>query len=64
MFGKLIGEILSTPVRLANVPIKVVSKVGDAMCGETDTVRITDRDPIALDELAEAIEDACDAGDD
>ncbi len=57
MFGNLIGKILAAPVRIINLPLQVGSKAIDGMCGETDTEAIRDRDPLALEELAEAIED-------
>ena len=60
MFGRILGKIISTPVRLANVPIKAVSKAGDFMLGESNTRPIKDRDPLGLDEVADSIDDACD----
>jgi hypothetical protein len=60
MFGRIIGKVLSTPVRLVNVPLKAASKATDYMLGESNTRRIKDRDPIGLDEIADAIDDACD----
>lgn len=60
MLGRLIGKVLSTPVRLANVPLKCVSKAGDYMLGYSDPPPIKDRDPIGLDEVADAIDKACD----
>lgn len=55
MFGKILGKALSTPVRLANIPLKVV----DDLC---DPVRrpLSERDPIKLDEIADEIDDAFD----
>lgn len=59
MFGRLIGKIISTPVRLINVPLKVVDDLTDPVrCGR----RIRDRDPIKLDQVADAIDDACEGG--
>ncbi len=55
MFGRLIGKIISTPVRLLNVPVKVFDKMTDAL----DTP-LKYRDPLKLGEIADAIDDACD----
>lgn len=60
MFGKLLGKILSTPVRLVNVPLQAASKAMDWSIGETDTTPIRRRDPIGLGEVADAIDEACD----
>ena len=60
MLGKLIGKVLSTPVRLANIPLKVANKGLDAMCGYTRTPPVKEYDPAGLDEVADAIDDACD----
>jgi hypothetical protein len=59
MFGRILGKIISTPVRLVNVPLKVLDDI-------TDPVRrpLRERDPIKLDEIADAIDDACDEDDD
>jgi hypothetical protein len=59
MFGKLIGKVLSTPVRLVNIPLKAAQKSLDFMVAEP-TRRLKDYDPIALDQVADAIDDACD----
>lgn len=60
MLGRFLGKVLSTPVRLVNVPLKVASKAADFMCGQRDTEDVKDRDPIGLDQVADAIDDACD----
>lgn len=60
MFGNLIGKVLAAPVRIINLPLQVASKTMDGMLGESNTRSIRDRDPLALEELAEAIEDITD----
>jgi hypothetical protein len=57
MIGKFIGKLLSTPVRLINVPVKVF----DNLCDPAERP-IKERDPLKLDEIADAIDEAC--GDD
>ena len=56
MFGNIIGKILAAPVRIINLPVQVMSKVADGMSGERWTRPIQDRDPLALEELAKAVE--------
>jgi len=34
MLGDIIGKVLAAPVRLANIPVKVVSKAADFALGE------------------------------
>lgn len=51
-----IGKVLSAPVRILNVPVKIVAKVADEMTGGP-SARVRDYDPLALDEVADAIED-------
>ncbi len=60
MFGNIIGKILAAPVRIINLPLQVASKALDSSMGMNQNVRIKDRDPLALEELAEAIEDITD----
>jgi hypothetical protein len=60
MFGRILGKILSTPVRLANVPLQAASKAADAMCGKRHTDAVAERDPVGLGEIADAIDRACD----
>jgi hypothetical protein len=55
MFGRILGKIISTPIRLANIPLKVVDKVTSF-----DTRKVSDRDPVGLDDVADAIDEACD----
>ena len=57
MVGKLLGKIVSAPIRLINLPIQVAGKLVDFACGETNSTPIKDRDPLALEELAEATEE-------
>lgn len=59
MFGRILGKIISTPVRLVNVPLKVMDDLFDPVRGQ----RIRDRDPLKLDEIADSIDDACEKGD-
>lgn len=51
MLFDLIGKLVAAPVRIANIPIKVIKAAGDAMC--SDPVRFEDN---ALDDIAEVIE--------
>jgi hypothetical protein len=57
MIGRILGKVLAAPVRLVNVPIQIASKVADAACGIKGR-DIKDRDPLALKEVADAIEEA------
>jgi hypothetical protein len=60
MFGKLIGKIIAAPVRIINLPVQVISKAVDSSMGMNQNIRIKDRDPVALEELAQAIEKIAD----
>jgi hypothetical protein len=54
MFGKLLGAVLSAPVRLVNVPIQVIDDVCDPVKRP-----LKERDPAKLDEIADLIQEAC-----
>ncbi len=56
MFGNFIGKILAAPVRIINLPLQVASKALDSSMGMNENVPIKDRDPLALEELAKAVE--------
>ncbi len=60
MFGNLLGKILAAPVRIINLPLQVASKALDSSMGMNENVPIKARDPLALEELAEAIEEITD----
>ena len=51
-----VGRVIAAPVRLANIPVKIAAKVVDASLGGP-TSPVKHYDPLALDEVAEAIED-------
>lgn len=57
MLGFL-AQVISAPIRLANVPLKAASKLSDYACGFRDSAPLRDRDPLALDEVADAVERA------
>jgi hypothetical protein len=52
MFGGLLGKLVSAPIRIVNIPIKVAKATGDFMCGETN-VRVEDN---TLDNIADSVE--------
>ncbi len=56
MFGNFIGKILAAPVRIINLPLQIASKALDSSMGMNENVPIKDRDPLALEELAKAVE--------
>ncbi len=37
MFGKLIGKVLSLPVKIANIPFRVIEVASDVAMGEGPT---------------------------
>ena len=57
MFG-FITEALSLPVRLINVPVKIVAHVVEKATDPYDRTDLADRDPLCLDKVAEVIKDA------
>lgn len=57
MLGFL-ARVVAAPIRLANIPLKVASKVADAMCGQRYTAPLSERDPLCLEEVADAVEGA------
>lgn len=63
MFGKFIGSIISAPVRILNVPVKMTQRAveaGDRFLGIDDGRKSRRRSrKNLLDNLAEGIEDSC-----
>lgn len=62
MFGDILGAVLSAPVRMLNVPVKIAEKAAEAadefMIGSySNTYRAPRKN--SLDSIAEAIEDSC-----
>jgi hypothetical protein len=54
----LFGDLFSLPVRLVNIPVKVVAKVVDDVTSpEGSSSSLNDYDPLCLDELADEIEE-------
>lgn len=62
MFGEILGKIVSAPIRVVNIPVKLAQKAAqiadESMCGES---RYSYKAPRknCLDKLADATEDAC-----
>jgi hypothetical protein len=59
----ILGKLISTPIRLANIPVKVAEAVVDHVVDTATGVpspprRLQDRDPLGLDQVADAIDDA------
>jgi hypothetical protein len=61
MFGRLIGKIVSAPLRIVNVPIKVMDDLTDP---NPSGKKLKRRDPLKIDEIADTVEDALDLSDD
>jgi len=59
MFGRILGKVLSTPVRLVNVAVKAADAVVDPVSRP-----LRDRDPLGLDQVADAIDEAAQRADD
>ena len=53
MIFQLLGKVLSTPVRILNIPLKVLDDIADPV-----ERPLRDRDPLRLDQVADAIDDA------
>lgn len=53
MFGKLLGEIVSAPIKVVNVPVKLAGKAADAVLGEEDCLGGDN----CLDDAAEAVQE-------
>lgn len=62
MFGQLLGALVSAPVRLLNVPVKIAQKTAEAadgfMFGESSMNYQAPRRN-TLDRVADAIDDSC-----
>lgn len=62
MFGKLLGAVVSAPVRLLNVPVKMAQKAAQAadefMLGKSRYSYEAPRKN-ALDRVADTISDSC-----
>ena len=62
MFGQLLGALVSAPVRLLNVPVKIAQKTAEAadgfMFGESSMTYQAPRRN-TLDRVADAIDDSC-----
>jgi hypothetical protein len=62
MFGTILGAILSAPIRLLNVPVKIAQKTAEAadefMLGKSSlNYRAPRRN--AIDRMADAVDDSC-----
>ncbi len=61
MFGKLFGKIVAAPLRIVNIPVKVMDNLTDP---NPSSKTLKQRDPLKLGEIADEVEDALDMSDD
>ena len=57
MFGRLLGKLIATPIRLVNIPVKIVDKLIDPI---NPYLPLKGRDPLCLEEIAKEVERATD----